>query len=252
MHILYLDDSGSAGNPTEDYFVLAGVSVPEQRVRWLSNELEKLAATFDPLNSKDVEFHASHIFSARRPPWNRLRTKQERVAAINSVLHTLDNAYNDVVVFACAIHKASYPLLDPVAMAFEEISDRFNFYLRDLTPDPDASRELGLIVLDKSTHETTLQGLASNFRRDGNRWGNQLRHIIEVPLFIDSSACRITQLADHIAYAVFRHYNANDLTYFKTFAHRFNRDRESDVIHGLVHKHTTGRNCMCPACLSRR
>lgn len=252
MHILYLDDSGSSSNLNEDYFVLAGLSVPEQRVRWLSNELEKLAITFDSNNSRDVEFHASDIFRGGCPPWNKLPTRQDRIAAIKSVLRTLDNANNDVVAFACAIHKASYSLRDPVSMAFEEISHRFDYYLGNLSPNPDAPHERGIIVLDKSTHETTLQGLASDYRREGNRWGNQLRRIIEVPLFIDSNACRITQLADHIAYSVFRYYNAQDLTYFNLFAHRFHRDPESGVIHGLAHKHTTGRNCMCPACLSRR
>ncbi|GAG28924.1 unnamed protein product, partial [marine sediment metagenome] len=29
MHLLYLDDSGSTGNPNEEYLVLGGVSVYE-------------------------------------------------------------------------------------------------------------------------------------------------------------------------------------------------------------------------------
>lgn len=35
MHLLYLDDSGSAENKNEAYFVLGGVCVPERNMRWL-------------------------------------------------------------------------------------------------------------------------------------------------------------------------------------------------------------------------
>lgn len=43
MHLLYLDDSGSAGNPTEEYLVLGGVSVFEAQADWITLELDKLA-----------------------------------------------------------------------------------------------------------------------------------------------------------------------------------------------------------------
>ncbi len=65
MYILYLDDSGSVGNQNEEYFVLGGVAVPEQSIRWLSHELEALAERLEPTNARQVEFHASEIFSGR-------------------------------------------------------------------------------------------------------------------------------------------------------------------------------------------
>ena len=36
MHLLYLDDSGSAGNQNEEYFVLGGLSVFEAQAHWFS------------------------------------------------------------------------------------------------------------------------------------------------------------------------------------------------------------------------
>jgi hypothetical protein len=78
----------------------------------------------------------------------------------------------------------------------------------------------GLIILDKSTSETTLQNLAVNFREVGTRWG-ELKNLAEVPLFVDSKATRLVQLADHVAYAVFRRYEAKDANYFDPILSRF-------------------------------
>lgn len=247
MHILYLDDSGSADNPNEEYFVLGGVSVPENSVRWLSHQIETLAEQLSPEGSLDVEFHASAIFGGREKPWNRYPNKAQRIDIIRSVLLTLQEARSEIVTFACAVHKASYPAQDPVHVAFEDISSRFNHYLGRIT-----SNSRGIIVLDKSVHETSLQKLAISFRRSGNTWGSQLRNICEVPLFVDSKASRLIQLADHIAYAVFRRYNASDINYFNCIETRFDSDPNTNTIHGLSHLHKNYLTCTCPACLSRR
>ena len=77
MYVLYLDDAGSPGNSTEDYFVLGGVCVFEAQIDWFSRELDKLATPFDK-NPEDVEFHASTIFSRREAPWKSLSADEAR------------------------------------------------------------------------------------------------------------------------------------------------------------------------------
>ena len=244
MHFLYLDDSGSIGNLNEDYFVLGGVCVPESSVRWLTSELDHLAESIDPQSPSSIEFHAAEIFRAEMLPWKNFN-KPDRINIIKSVLKVMDRAYSETVLYACAIHKPSFLSTDPVLMAYEDLSSRFNIRLEKL-----GKEERGMIILDKSSYETGLQNLASSFRRVGNRWGRQLRRIIEIPLFVDSQASRIIQLADHIAYAVFRRYNANDLNYFNCIENHF---YESDgVLHGLSHRQTINLFCTCPACISRR
>lgn len=247
MYILYLDDSGSVNNPKEEYFVLGGVCVPENSVRWLSHKIETLAEHLSPGSSSDVEFHASAIFGGREKPWNTFPNRSQRVDIIKSVLLVLQEARSEIVTFACAVHKASYPTQDPVHIAFEDVSSRFNHYLGRTT-----SNTKGIVVLDKSVHETSLQELAISFRRSGNTWGSQLRNICEVPLFVDSKASRLIQLADHIAYAVFRRYDASDINYFNCIETRFDSDPVTNTIHGLSHLHRNHQTCTCPACLSRR
>jgi len=248
MYLLYLDDSGSADNSNEDYFVLGGICLPETSVRWLSYEVEKIALEISPDDPGEIEFHAAEIFRGHEMPWKAFYDKRKRIEIIQKVLCTIQQAYSSTVTFACAVHKASLPGQDPVLVAFEDLSSRFNMYIQRKAAEDNPQK--GLIIMDKTTYEEGLQNLAATIRKSGNRWGAQLRNICEVPLFIDSRACRLVQLADHIAYAVFRRYNSNDLTYFTCIENRF--DQEGGIIHGLVHRQTINRNCTCPACLTRR
>ncbi len=66
---------------------------------------------------------------------------------------------------------------------------------------------------------------------------------------MDSRASRLVQLADHVAYAVFRYYERNDDSYLKRILDKF--DKEGEKLHGLVHMQTASPDCKCPACASR-
>lgn len=246
MHLLYLDDAGSAGNKSEDYLVLGGISVFEAQASFLTNELDKLASGISATNPHDVEFHASEIFSRRTEPWNKMG-KDDAKGVLKAVLGVLATSYDSAKAFACAVHKASFPNRDPLQLAFEDLCSRFDRYLSRLHAAGD--RQRGMIILDESSHETTLQEMARDFRRLGTQWG-VIRNLAETPLFVDSRASRCVQLADHVAYAVFRRYQAADTQYFDIIASRF--DTHDNVMHSLAHKQTKDPNCMCPACMSRR
>ncbi len=246
MHILYLDDSGSAANKNEDYLVLGGLSIYEAQAHHFTIELDKLALTLNPTDPHSVEFHASDIFSGRAEPWKSL-PKEERIGVIKEVLKILASSYDSARVFACAVRKADYPTRDPMEMAFEDLCSRFDMFLKRLHANGD--RQRGLIILDESSYETSLQTLARNFRVMGTRFG-VIRNLADTPVFIDSKASRLVQLADHVAYAVFRRYQAADTSYFDIIFHRF--DSVDGRLHGLCHRHLQAINCMCPGCMSRR
>lgn len=249
MQFLYLDDSGSHKNPNETYFVLGGVCVPDYSVRWLQHEIESIAEGIDPTDPDFLEFHAADIFSGKNPPWDQNKDKRARIDIIKKVLCVLGNAKPAVSIFACAVHKASFPNEDPVLKAYEEVATKFNNYLeKDCSTEKTVER--GMIIIDKSSYESGLQSLSAKFRKSGNKRGRQLRNIIEVPLFIDSKASRITQLADHIAYSVFRRYNSEDISYFNCIEKRFYQ--KDGIIYGLVHCQINNPSCTCPACMSRR
>lgn len=86
------------------------------------------------------------------------------------------------------------------------------------------------MLFDESSTEQRLQTLARDFKRQGHTFG-KLRNFAEVPVFLDSRATRLIQLADIIAFAIFRHYEAQDSQYFEIIKNCF--DQEGGTIHGL-------------------
>ncbi len=248
MYLLYLDDSGSAENKDEDYLVLGGISVFERQVSWLSRDLDQLASRIAPTDPDGLEFHASEIWAGRAAPWKNME-RDERRDVIEEVLDILARSHSSTRVFACAVHKASFPNSDPMEIAFEDLCSRFNLLLKRLFI-AEEDRQRGIIIMDKSSYETSLQRLAHDFRTLGTRWDDVLVNIPEVPLFVESKNSRMLQLADHVAYATFRMYQSDDRKYFKIILPRF--DAEEGKIHGLTHKQALDRHCMCPACLTRR
>ena len=200
LHLLYLDDSGSAANIAESYFVLGGLSVFEAQADWFTRELDKLAQSIDPANPSLVEFHASEIFARRSEPWKGMG-RQEAQGVIKAVLQIVAGSYDTARIFSCAVEKASIrPGTDPVELAFEDLCQRFDLYLTRLRGQGD--RQRGLLILDKSTKETSLQRLTREFRSLGTQWG-AIHNLADIPFFVDSSASRLVQYADAIAYAVF-------------------------------------------------
>jgi hypothetical protein len=246
MHLLYLDDAGSVPNKDEKYLVLGGISVFEAQADFITRELDKLAQSIDPSDPDSVEFHASEVFARREAPWQRM-SKDEARGVIRAVLQVLAKSYESARAFACAIHKDSYPSADPLELAFEDLCSRFDLYLSRLRAEGD--RQRGLLILDKSSYETTLQRMARGFRILGTKWG-VIKNLADIPLFVDSRASRLIQMADNVAYAVFRRYNSGDTQYFDIIAAKF--DQADGVLHGLAHKQSYNPDCMCPACMSRR
>ncbi len=166
MHLLYLDDAGSSANANEQYLVLGGVSVFEAQSHWITTQLDTLAEDIDPADPHGVEFHASETYDRRSSTWKHL-SREEARGTIKSVLDVLAAAYDSARAFACVVHKASYPNRDPMEIAFEDLCSRFDQYLNRLRTAGNPQR--GLVILDKSSHETTLQKMSVDFRTLGTR-----------------------------------------------------------------------------------
>lgn len=249
MYLLYLDDSGSPNNKNESHFVLGGCIVHEKSLFWVNKRLDDLAEKYKQTASDMIEFHASEIAGGRNYPWDKIPAKQNRLNILKEVLGVAAETKNNIKVLACAVDKNSYASSDPVELAFEDLCSRFQQFLHRKHTEDKNDDANGLIILDESAHETSLQSLAKGFRTLGNKWGITTHRIQEVPLFVDSKASRGIQLADHIAYSVFRRYEHNDLTYYNIIQGVF--DSDSERMHGLCHK-TFSSVCTCPYCVIKR
>lgn len=226
MYLLYVDESGTTHDPEQQYFVLAGFCVFERQGYWIANELDKIASRFDPADQAAVELHGSPMFVGRGR-W-RSHPKDDRHLAIEDALTVFLQSHPSNRLFASVIKKSAVSPRDPVEAAFEQLASRFDKYLMRLHRNGDTQR--GIIIFDKSTYETTIQSLATDFRTVGYTWG-VIRNFSEVPLFLDSKASRLIQLADLVAYAVFRYFEKGDNRYFSIIEPRF--DSEGGIVHGL-------------------
>jgi hypothetical protein len=214
---------------SQAYFVLAGIAVFERQGHWISEKLEDIATRFNPGEPGTIELHGSPMLNGVKI-W-RQYPLPDRIQAMKDALEVVRTSHSSNQLFGVAVRKASITGRDPIEFAFEQICNRFDLYLLRLHRQGDTQR--GLIVFDKSTKETTIQELATDFRRTGHSWG-LIRNLAEVPVFLDSRASRLVQLADLIAYGMFRHFERNDSQFFDIVRDRF--DSEGGITHGLVHR----------------
>ena len=161
--------------------------------------------------------------------WKRF-SAVDRVQATVDALHLLSSPQLRVKVFAAVIEKSEVADMKAViATAFEAVAVKFDNYLASIHQFKGQAQR-GLVIFDKADFENNVQLLSHQFKHDGHANG-RLRNFAEVPLFIDSRASRLIQMADMVAYWIFRRYESKDDRGFKLiepYLHSY-----SGVKHGL-------------------
>ncbi|WP_337867315.1 DUF3800 domain-containing protein [Meiothermus sp.] len=223
---MYADESGSTSDPKQQHFVLAGFCAFERQGWWLSKQLEKIAERFNAADPASVELHGNPMFTGKKI-WRQYDENLRRTA-IEDALRIFAESHPSNRLFASVIKKSAEQNKDPVELAFEQLASRFDMYLKRLHKQNDTQR--GLIIFDKTTYETAIQSLATDFRTKGHTWG-VIRNFSEVPLFLDSRASRLIQLADLIAYAIYRYFEHGDSRFYSIIERRF--DSHGGIVHGL-------------------
>lgn len=241
MYLLYLDDSGSVGNVADTHVVLAGLAVHERIPHWLEQQLDQVASRIWPDSPNSLEFRGTDIRGGKRH-WRGVG-KADREQAYIDALQIVAGTSPKVRLFGAAVHREACPAEDPMEFAFEQVVSRFDRFLGRLHNNGDTQR--GLVILDKSSYETSLQGLSKSFKEIGHRSGF-LRNMSDVPLFVDSQATRLVQFSDLIAHALRRYVEAGDPTYFDVIRNKF--DTFGGVRVGLQHSVPEGTTCPCICC----
>jgi len=231
MYLLYVDESGSAADPNQQHFVLAGVSVFERKTHWAEQRLNEIACRFSPDKPYSIELHGSPMRSGR--DGCKAHALPDRINAIKDALREgVANHSNGVHLFAAVIRKSALVGEDPVLHAFEQLASRFDLFLKRRHHKYRDSQR-GIMLFDKSATEQRIQTLAREFKYEGHTWG-KTANFAEVPVFLDSKASRLIQLADLVAYSIFRKYESNDDGFYNEIRDCF--DSEGGVVHGLYEK----------------
>lgn len=247
MYILYLDESGAHAEAR--YFVLAGLAVFEREIHWFAQDLDLIQTRYFPDIEKPIEFHASalHTPPDKTPePFNRLTRDQKRElsAAIYGIIRNRRG-----ILFGVAIEKAWHKHEEPYSLAFEDLTSRFDLFLRryNAKNSPDREEQRGLVAVAESNYRDNLEILGERFRGGSTRWGG-IHAIADVPFFLPAKNTRLLQLADFCANAIYSRYHTGYTRDFDIIAPRF--DREENRIHGLAHL-TNDYECQCLACQSK-
>ena len=224
MYLLYVDESGLATDSQRSYFVLAGVAIFERAAHWIETELEAIARRFNPAEPHLIGFHGSPMRTGVKQ-WRKVPLL-DREQAIMDALHLIRQ--KNCRVFAAVMEKQAHAGKDVTELAFEQLSSRFDQFLGRLYRSGNTQR--GLILFDKRSVERRIQSLTREFRRSGHSFG-KLRNFADVPVFVDSEASRLIQLADLVAYAIYRKFEFGDTRFYDVIASSF--DAEGGVVHGL-------------------
>ncbi len=248
MILLYVDESGSPESPRE-HFVVAGVAVHEADLAKLRRQVTGILERHLDPHLRTVELHAAAILSGRGV-WRSVprATKENLLSDLCRVLANFRTAtHRRFALFAVVKEPGSVPGADPMERTFEEVYLRFNGFLgRRELPE---GQELGLVVADEAKYENVLQPMVREWQELGTRVG-RVRQIVEVPLFVDSRATQLLQLADLVAHATWRCYERGDSALLAHLLPAF--DASDEVMHGLVHLTKAHRTCQCAPCTSRR
>ena len=251
MYLLYLDESGSTGS---GYFVVGGLAVHEQDAWPLAQRVDLLSNRISNYG-RGAEFHASPMRRGKGE-WHTVSPRERDLitSEIAEILTTdLPETKRPPVLFATALHKASAPHHNPYERTYEEFFARCNGYLGRRASAGDRHRCIA--ISDKSDHlEAALQSRMQEWMVSGASTGARIGRMssyAEVPLFVDSRASRLVQLADFVAFWIFRAYTNQDHEILDRLLPVFDQEANGPI-HGLVHLVDDYSTCSCAACLSRR
>lgn len=207
MYLLYLDESGHSHDPATKFFVLAGFCIFERQTHWLESAIDPIAARFSSTNPRAIEFHGAPMRGGTGD-WEGV-APTDRVQAVVDILSLLSDTQLKLKVFASVIEKSTMAAGDILHRSFENVASEFDRYLTALYQSKKGSAQRGLVIFDKTSYEAKLQALSHVFKHEGHTNG-KLRNFAEVPLFLDSKASRLIQMADLIAYWIFRYFESGD------------------------------------------
>ena len=224
MYLLYADDSGVSSDINVKYSVLAGFSTFENQTFWIQKVVDEIMLKHT--GRSDLELHASPIRSGKGI-WRGF-PKSKREAILKDTLNYIKEQYpRQFVLFGAVIDNSADDVQEAL---FSQLTIRFDKYLkRKFLKHNESAR--GLAIFDKTKMENQYQNWSKVYQTLGNKLNEKLNNFAEVPLFLDSSISRSIQVADLIAFSLFRNYEYCDDSYYAIIKDCF--DKENHRVHGL-------------------
>lgn len=264
-----MDESGT--HPGPHPFVLGGVAIHEDDATRMQKLIDGIVVKHlgrIPPNLDEYEIHASEMRNAKKPKIDSGQKSSIWANVPRSVrLAILEEAYSAIagfvpsdehlptVLFGVAVERdfrSTWSPFERERWAYEVLLSKFDVMLKTLRNQRGLPNR-GLVIHDRRVvAERDIQSWVAAWRVTAERIG-QLQNLADVPLFGDSRATRLLQVADLVSYAVFRNYNRQSPSdhEFTTLWGAFHS--EGSTTHGCVHfTPSFGQGeCQCLPCTQR-
>jgi hypothetical protein len=246
MYLLYADESGDLAGPDSNVFVVGGIAVHEDAVRPFAGEINRTINRYiGQDDGMKVEIHGSPMRGGRGE-WKRLSANRRHGLAHALLRHVVDWQHRDsgseIQPFAIVIDRDHSQ--SPTETSYGEFLFMFDLFLRENRRAGNPHN--GILIADRSRYEKTLQAWVEVARGRNSRPKSDRRRLYalaETPFFVDSRSTRLMQIADLVAYSLYRGYNAGDWSWAASLLPGLLPDPAR-----LVH-FTSDARCTCPACL---
>ena len=245
MYFLFADASADPGWPKpygaspSKYYVLAGLCIPETKVRDMESLLDSVKQKHILAKGlKLKEFKYSALIAAKSEPWKNL-TDVERKQVADDIFDALLKL--DPVIFAIVIdklaHRAKYNYPHrPDTLSMRFLMPRYQKFL-------DRKSEKGVIIIDPSTKNSDdeIKQMLSDSKKSGVvlqsflspdpfRTNTKLPSVTST-FFSPSEDSAGIQFVDFIAYSIWSHFERRKSTRFGQIKPFFDNDK--GITYGL-------------------
>ncbi|MDT0305516.1 DUF3800 domain-containing protein [Streptomyces sp. DSM 44917] len=254
-------------------FVLGGIAIHERGARRLHRQLDSAVMKYTAGTGRaagEYELHVSEMRNAKKPKssaashqkasvWVDVE-RMERLQLLRDCYAILrdfvpENHSLPMALFGVAVDRNFRPSYSPAQreqFAYEVLLNKFDVMLKRNKRDGDHA-DLGLVIHDRRlVAERDIQDWTREWRRAAGTIG-RLRNLADVPLFADSKATRLIQVADLVSYAIWSHYFPEGSKEDCTANLWEGFDTKDGNRHGMVHytpSYGSG-SCTCESCRPR-
>ena len=229
VYICYVDESGDPGVRGSSHLLLGAAALFEGRWSYLRDDLEVLIARYFPAGPRPGEIHMADLRRGKKE--YRALSQDRRNAMIADYCQVVGRLLPTELRFFTVIADKKWWFArnpgktgdDLYATLFEEISSRFDLFLRRRHAESAPTK--GIIVADPHKRDLT-NALIKNhniFQRQGTQWA-KVYNLIETVFFLNSRDSPGIQLADLCAYAVNRLMSENDPSIVRQITDVFDRE----------------------------
>ena len=215
MYFLYVDGSGQTkikkNHQNNGLYILSGILVHEKDWKNIEKSLDAVKQKIFPeLSPTDWELHAYDIWNNHNRFADEklnvtLEKKQEIFTKVLDFIYSSKITLLNSVIFKDAM-KIQYPNLNPMESSWTFIVERFEHFLKS---EPDETNN-GLVFVDSSQKkpESEIKSVIWRLARYGSVM-QRIDHVIEDPIFTKSHLRNLIQLADMVAYVVYKNYKGD-------------------------------------------